>query len=226
MSYQLALPIVATPSKKNGYTTFGQWFRTAIFFRSKGESAHLDYPSTPRRIGFDLAMTRPAAYRCPLTDPSSEQQMHAELARYLRKALPPNAKMHHSPNEGSRGWIAQAELKQTCFSTGWPDVEIIWQGRAHFIELKFGRNEPTPEQKQCIGDLIQSGANVGVAKSVQAVIGLLVQWGIPLGISWEEWLRLNTTNRLSAEEYRLVTQAPRQTKRYRGKTSWHKRGSV
>lgn len=171
-------------------------------------------------------MTRPAAHRCPITDPISEQQMHAELARYLRKALPADAIMHHSPNEGRRGWTAQAELKQTCFTTGWPDVEIIWQGRAHFIELKMPGNKPTAEQKQCIGDLIQSGANVGVAYSVRSVIGFLSQWNIPLAIPWEEWLRLHTTDRLSAEEYRLVTQAPRQGKHGKGKPSWRRRGSV
>ncbi len=103
----------------------------------------------------------------------TETGLHRAIRDYLTLALPDAAVMHHSPNEGKRGWRAQQDLKDTGVMAGWPDIEIIYQGRVYFIELKVGRRKPSDNQIKCHERLARAGCVVGIARSIEDVERLL-----------------------------------------------------
>jgi hypothetical protein len=113
----------------------------------------------------------------------SEAQLQAQIATYLSVALPPNARFHHSPGEGRRGWKSQADLKSSGFTTGWPDLEIVWQGRVYFLELKSAKGRVSPVQAKCHAGLSAAGAPIGVVRSLDEAVARLKEWGIPLRAS-------------------------------------------
>lgn len=118
----------------------------------------------------------------------NEDALHNVVAQYLALALPDDAIAHHSMNEGKRGWHTQRKLKRFGVVKGWPDVEIVFRGRAYFIELKapgtlqgnrmVGRGYCSKEQRDCQQRLRGAGAQVITAWSLEEVQDALIGWGI------------------------------------------------
>ncbi len=109
-----------------------------------------------------------------------EESLHRAVADYLRLALPDEAVWHHSPNE-SKGSVAW-NVKRVALGmrAGWPDIEIMWQGRAYFIELKAPNKYLSPVQKKTRNALLKAGSPFALCRSVDAVEGTLRGWGMPL----------------------------------------------
>lgn len=99
----------------------------------------------------------------------SEAALQAAVAQYLAVALPHGAVPHHSPGEGKRGPLARAQLVQSGFCTGWPDFEIVHQGRIYFIELKAVRGVVRKTQRETHRRLLEAGAPVMVCRSLADV---------------------------------------------------------
>lgn len=137
-----------------------------------------------------------------MSHPASEEALQAVWADFLRVALPPDAVHHHSPNEGRRGWRAQRALKSSGCAAGWPDSEIVWEGRIYFLELKMPGNKPTKLQAERHEELRRAGAKVAVATSLSELVGTIIKWGIPLRIGLPEYARLRTAGRMTAAQYR------------------------
>ena len=110
----------------------------------------------------------------------SEAQLHHAVSQFLDAALPQDAIWHHSPNEGKRGWKSQRSLKRNGTRAGWPDIEIIWQGQAYFIELKSEKGRLTVVQELLQERLWHAGAVVATCRSIRAVEHALRVWGVPL----------------------------------------------
>ena len=108
----------------------------------------------------------------------SEAQLHATVTEYLALARRPGVVCHHSPNEGRRGWKAQGDLKKNGVRKGWPDIEIIADGRAYFIELKRKGAKPTTDQLQCHCDLARAGCEVKICQSFETVEATVKGWGL------------------------------------------------
>lgn len=109
-----------------------------------------------------------------------ERQIHVAVVDFLRLALPSDAVLHHSPNEGRRGWTGQRDLKTHGVTTGWPDLEIFWRKKSYFIELKAPKKYPTAEQKECHRRLRDAGFAVLVCRSIADVEMFLQGEGMPL----------------------------------------------
>lgn len=103
----------------------------------------------------------------------SEEAFHVQVAQYLHLALPDGAVWHHSPNEGRRGWKAQRAIKAMGVRKGWPDIEIVWQGRVYFVELKVKPNRPSKAQRETLAALEAAGCPVVVAYRLDEVAGFL-----------------------------------------------------
>lgn len=73
-----------------------------------------------------------------------------------------------------------SRLKAAGYMAGWPDLQIIWQGKSYFLELKAPNGVVSPEQRETIWAITTSGAHVGIAKSLDQVQDWLDQWAIPL----------------------------------------------
>lgn len=109
-----------------------------------------------------------------------ERELHSAVVLFLGYALPVTAVLHHSPNEGKRGLQAQRDLKTSGVRTGWPDLEIIYQGRAYFLELKAPHKYPSAEQRAVHASLRAAGCEAVTCRSVAEVEMALSGWGIPL----------------------------------------------
>ena len=150
----------------------------------------------------DIEMKQPPSI--PLTlQRHPEEALHRAVVDYLRGvenpysqefvggALPPEAVLHHSPNGGRRSKAEGGIFKALGTHAGWPDLEICYQSRIFFIELKSTTGGLSPTQKACHADLERAGMPVAVCKSLEEVEGTLAGWGIPLT------MRVPVTGRVS-----------------------------
>ena len=112
-----------------------------------------------------------------------EQRLQEQLAEYLPLGLPRDAIFHHSPGEGLRSPGAQAALIRSGFCAGWPDLEIVWQQRVYFIELKAARGVLSKAQHATHRRLLEAGAPVMLCRSLPAVEAALRACGLPLRAS-------------------------------------------
>ncbi len=108
-----------------------------------------------------------------------EEALHRAVADYLNIALPANSAWTTMP-AGGGGRVRGARLKAMGYCKGWPDIEIVWGGFAHFIELKVPGKYPGADQKKCHANLRIAGAVVAVCRRIEEVEGTLRGWGIPL----------------------------------------------
>jgi hypothetical protein len=112
----------------------------------------------------------------------SERAVHSAVLCWLRAVLPGQAYIHHSPNEGRRGWKAQADIKALGVMQGHPDLEILYDGCAYFLEVKRpppAKTYLTPAQRDVHARLIESGAKVAVVRSIDDAREAIASWSIP-----------------------------------------------
>ena len=99
----------------------------------------------------------------------SEYDLHCLVADYLNLVLPPQAFWHHSPLEGKHKVQYRKKQKRLGAKKGFPDILIIWRGRAIFIELKTQKGRLSEAQKECHEKLTLSGALVITCRSFEEV---------------------------------------------------------
>lgn len=109
-----------------------------------------------------------------------EADLQHAVMQYLAVALPSDAVAHHSPGEGLRSLRAQRDLKRSGYQKGWPDIEIIWRGKALFIELKAARGSLSTAQKMLHRKLVYCGAEVMLCRSVEDCERSLRECGVHL----------------------------------------------
>ena len=109
-----------------------------------------------------------------------EDDLLAAVMKFLDWTLPPDAIAHHSPGEGKRTKAAQATLRRSGYKAGWPDVLVIFRGRALLIELKTPVGRVSMAQRAMHKRLVYAGADMMVCRSVLDVQNSLLEAGIPL----------------------------------------------
>ena len=109
-----------------------------------------------------------------------EDDMHMTVAQFLDVALPPDAAWTTVEHGGKRTKTEAGKLKAKGVRPGWPDIEIIWLARAHFIELKAPSGRLSVSQKDCHAALYKAGALVAMCQSIEEVEGTLRGWGFAL----------------------------------------------
>lgn len=162
-----------------------------------------------------------------------EEPFQIETASLLETVLlKPDAFWFHIPNqspfnaESPHLIRAGARMKKQGRKAGIPDNCVIWNGIAHFIELKSRNGKASPAQKIVIPALEAAGAPVVIAYSLEEVMDALAAWGIPLRATLADFRNRHkpTAVRMSAAEYRATVgltdtpkppklpKAPRQTR--------------
>ena len=99
----------------------------------------------------------------------SEHDLHCQVADFLNIALPPQAFWHHSPMEGKHKVQYRVKQNRLGAKKRFPDILIIWKGRAIFIELKTKKGRVSDAQKECHAQLILAGGLVTVCRSLKEV---------------------------------------------------------
>ena len=90
---------------------------------------------------------------------SNEQTEQISLFRWAGVAenkYPELKLMYHVPNEGKRSVVAGSRLKQAGLKPGVPDIVLPVARGGYiglYIELKYGRNTTTDNQKDWLRDL-------------------------------------------------------------------------
>ncbi len=108
-----------------------------------------------------------------------EEKLHCAMADFLTHALPADSYWSSSA-AGGGGAIRGAKLRRMGYRKGHPDIEIIWQGKAHYIELKTAAGVVSGEQEQVHAELLAAGAWVAVCRSPEDVEDTLRGWSMPL----------------------------------------------
>ena len=109
-----------------------------------------------------------------------EDDLHMAVAQFLDLALPEDACWTTVEHGGKRGKREAGRLKAKGVRPGWPDIEIMWQRRAHFIELKAPKGLLSDNQIDTHLALKQAGALIATCRCVEEVEGTLRGWGLPL----------------------------------------------
>ena len=114
--------------------------------------------------------------RRPSAKPTqSEDALHRAVVDYLGRALPKEAVLHHSPNEGLHKPQYRAKQLAKGMRAGWPDIQILYQGRLICIELKTKTGGLSEKQTACHREIVLAGGVVTVARSVEEVEEFLSQ---------------------------------------------------
>lgn len=105
-----------------------------------------------------------------------ESTIHAQIVQFCWAQLPADAIFHHSPNEGKRGWNAQRWLKHSGAKAGWPDLEIFWNGRVLFLEVKSKKGDVSKPQAAVHDQLIRAGFSPVVVRSFDEAERVIKAW--------------------------------------------------
>lgn len=105
---------------------------------------------------------------------------------WLRLVLPTGAMVFHIANEEASGSAARGRaLLGDGVLPGCPDLCVLWQGRAYWIEMKRkGRKAQLRDAQHEAHRLISlAGCKVGVADGPEDADALLREWGVPLKVN-------------------------------------------
>lgn len=109
-----------------------------------------------------------------------EQALHRAVIQYLDAVLPADAWAFHVPNGGGRTKVEGAILKAMGVRPGIPDICIVWQGRAHWVEIKSGKGRLSDAQCATAARLFECGClPVLLARSLDDAATCLRVFGIP-----------------------------------------------
>jgi len=88
------------------------------------------------------------------------------------------------PNGGQRNKIVASKLKSEGVKAGVPDICIVYDGQAYFLEVKkpktldSGKGSLSKNQKVMIERIKEAGGEVAVVYSVADVIEACIEWQI------------------------------------------------
>lgn len=108
-----------------------------------------------------------------------EHKVQKAIAQYLDMI---GAMYFAIPNGGNRNVITASKLKSEGVKKGVPDLCILKDGQAHFLEIKKPKTD-TPkgylskEQKVMIERINEAGCDVAVIHSVGELVEMLNKWG-------------------------------------------------
>jgi hypothetical protein len=109
----------------------------------------------------------------------SEQASLVSWANTLESDLPGLALLYAIPNGGRRDIRTAIKLKAEGVKAGVPDLCLpVARGGYHgaYIEMKFGKNQTSPEQKKWIADLRTEGHFVTVCWGWQDAADTIEQY--------------------------------------------------
>lgn len=116
----------------------------------------------------------------------TEQENVISWANWHLREYPELKWLHHIPNGGKRNKAEAARFKAQGVKAGVSDLFLPAAHGGYFglyIEMKYGKNKPTDQQKEFIADMQQAGYDARVAYSAQEAIEIL-----------QEYLMLPVTN--------------------------------
>lgn len=139
-------------------------------------AAGLAYVGVPQGARRMVVRMTAAEYRAFALSPQSEEGLQASVLATIREEFP-----HLCVRVGLEGARLSprvaAKMKAQGMERGWPDLTILGPNRLMgFIELKFGKNTESPQQKEVRAKLEAMGFPCAVCWSIAEVKRNLTQW--------------------------------------------------
>ena len=137
-----------------------------------------------------------------MAEPLTERDLQIQVMDYLKWALADGAVAFHVPMGGSRNRLEAINLKRMGTTAGVPDIEVLYRGRAYFVELKLGKKGALSDsQKHMISRIEGAGCRVAVCRSLEEVKVFLRECGVPMRTEslTTERIRRGFTNAEAAE---------------------------
>ncbi|GEM17993.1 hypothetical protein [Gluconobacter oxydans] len=117
----------------------------------------------------------------------TEDSLHAHVARLLTVAIAPPGTLSASgafwcsiEHRNARNRLEGALRKSRGVVAGIPDIQIGYQGRTYWIELKRHDGSRSKAQKALHPVLEACGQPVGLCRSPEEVFGFLKKHGVPV----------------------------------------------
>lgn len=117
--------------------------------------------------------------RNTLRSEETEQMAVIQWAQYNQNHYPELRWLHHCPNGGSRNKIEAVKLKQMGVKAGVSDICLPYQRGIYcglYIEMKYGNNRHTEEQKEFLRDMQEAGHFVVTCYSAEDAVNVLKEY--------------------------------------------------
>lgn len=112
---------------------------------------------------------------------TEEADLHRDVVRFLRAALPEGWRFFHTPNGGKRVTREAAQFVAMGVSPGVPDLILAGPDRTLVaIELKAAKGRETPAQIGWLDHLLACGWRADTCRSLREVEAFLSMAGVPL----------------------------------------------
>lgn len=108
----------------------------------------------------------------------SESQIQRALIGHLERRAWPGVAWFHVPNGGSRTAAEAARFRAEGVVAGVPDLVIVHEGRALFLELKARKGRVSTRQAEMHARLAEAGAAVAVCHGLDQALAQLERWGV------------------------------------------------
>lgn len=105
----------------------------------------------------------------PDSDRTSEMDRQARFIAQLRKRNPA-IQVIAIPNAAARGQKALNQVRREGAVWGAPDLIVLQDGKAAFIEFKNGTAMPKQHQTDCLNALTRNGFPCGVFRTAEGAI--------------------------------------------------------
>ncbi len=115
-----------------------------------------------------------------MAEPLTERDLQIQVVQHLQWALPEDALVFHVPNGGSRNKLEAINLKRMGTVAGIPDLVVLHDERAFFIEMKLGKGKLSEAQSFIISRIKRARCKVSLCRSMEDVENFLSECGIPL----------------------------------------------
>jgi hypothetical protein len=106
-----------------------------------------------------------------------EQSLQRQVLEYLGYALPRHLVLH-IPNGGARSKVEASILSGLGVRAGVPDLVIVGQGFAGFLELKAGKRNPSAAQVAFFAECDRLGIPCRIVRSIDEAEDALLSWGL------------------------------------------------
>lgn len=116
----------------------------------------------------------------------TEQEAVIAWANWHLQEYPALKWLHHIPNGGKRNAAEAARFKAQGVKAGVSDLFLPAAHGGYFglyIEMKYGKNKPTDQQRDFMNDMIGAGYDAKVAYSADEAIEIL-----------QKYLKMQTTS--------------------------------
>lgn len=108
-----------------------------------------------------------------------EQQHLFQWCAFMKGQYPELEYLYHIPNGGSRNIKEAANLKRQGVKSGVPDLDLPVARNGYHglrIELKYGDNKPTENQKRWLAFLESQGYKTSVCYSWQDAVKVICEY--------------------------------------------------